>query len=110
VARRRWAQLIRRIYEIEPFVCPRCGWRLRIIACLTDPRVVGAILKHLADKGVDARSPPAPATTIDAARSPAPAGCSPARALRFPTRQAPVQGFAWVHAPFSRSEKPEPDR
>ena len=24
-ARRRWAQLIRRIYEVDPLLCPRCG-------------------------------------------------------------------------------------
>ena len=40
---------------------------MRIIAFLTEPKVVGAILKHLADKGVDARSPPAAPTDIDAA-------------------------------------------
>jgi hypothetical protein len=59
-ARRRWAQLIRRIYEVDPLVCPRCGGTMRIIAFITEPRVIGKILKHLADKGVDARSPPGP--------------------------------------------------
>jgi hypothetical protein len=58
-ARRRWALLIRRIYEIDPLVCPRCGGPMRIIAFITEPRVIGKILKHLAAKGVDARSPPA---------------------------------------------------
>ena len=56
--RRRWADLIRRIYEVDPLVCPRCGAPMRIIACITEPRVIGQILKHLAAKGIDARSPP----------------------------------------------------
>lgn len=65
--RRRWAELIRRIYEVDPLVCPRCGGTMRIIAFLTEPGVIRAILKHLAAKGLDARSPPAAATDIDAA-------------------------------------------
>jgi hypothetical protein len=31
---------------------------MRIIAFITEPRVIGQILKHLAAKGIDARSPP----------------------------------------------------
>lgn len=57
-ARRRWAQLIRRIYEVDPLVCPRCGGTMRIIAFITEPRVIASILRHLAATGVDARSPP----------------------------------------------------
>ena len=40
---------------------------MRIIAFITEPKVIGKILKHLAARGVDARSPPAAATDIDAA-------------------------------------------
>lgn len=56
-ARRGWAQLIRRIYEVDPLVCPRCGGQMRIIAFLTELSVIGKILRHLADKFVDARIP-----------------------------------------------------
>ena len=56
--RRVWAALIRRIYEVDPLVCPRCGGTMRIIAFITEPRVIGKILRHLAAQGVDARSPP----------------------------------------------------
>ncbi|HNX51056.1 MAG TPA: transposase [Thermoanaerobaculaceae bacterium] len=71
-ARRRWAQLIRRIYEVDPLVCPRCGGPMRIVACITESRVIGTILRHLAAKGVDARSPPgadpsSPQRTVTAA-------------------------------------------
>lgn len=57
-ARRRCAQLVRRIYEVDPLVCPRCGGTMRIIAFMTEPRVVGRILRHFTATEVDARSPP----------------------------------------------------
>ena len=71
-ARRRWAQLIRRIFEVDPLVCPRCGATMRIIAFITAPKVIDRILKHLAATGVDARSPPgadpsSPQRTVTAA-------------------------------------------
>ncbi len=43
-ARKRWANLIRHIYEVDPLVCPRCGGMMKIIAFVTEPRVVRAIL------------------------------------------------------------------
>ena len=55
--RRRWAHLIRRIYEVDPLVCPRCGEAMRIIAFITEPKVIAKILRHIAAKGIDARSP-----------------------------------------------------
>jgi len=59
VSRRRWAALIRRIFEVDPLVCPRCAGPMRIIAFITEPPVIKKILHHLAATGVDARSPPA---------------------------------------------------
>ena len=64
--RRRWAQLIRRIFEVDSLVCSRCRARMRItvppvvlgVAFITDPRVITRILRHLATKGADPRSPP----------------------------------------------------
>ena len=40
---------------------------MRIIAFITEPGVIGKILRQLASRGVDARSPPAGPTDIDAA-------------------------------------------
>ncbi|MGD1149110.1 MAG: transposase [Thermoanaerobaculaceae bacterium] len=57
--RRRWAEL-RHIYEVDPLVGPRCSGAMRIIAFITEPKGISAILKHLAAKGLDARSPPGP--------------------------------------------------
>lgn len=65
--RRRWAQLIRRIFEVDPLVCPRCGATMRIIAFITEPKVIGTILRYLTAKGIDARSPPTAHTDGEAA-------------------------------------------
>ena len=51
------ADLISRIYETDPLVCPRCGDEMRIIASITDRPVVRRILGHL-DDGPKDRSPP----------------------------------------------------
>lgn len=50
-ARSRWARLLARIYEVFPLRCPQCGSGMRILAFLTDPGPVGAILRHLASRG-----------------------------------------------------------
>jgi hypothetical protein len=35
-----WAEMIRKVYEVDPLLCPRRGGRRRIIAFLTDYAVV----------------------------------------------------------------------
>lgn len=58
VSRRRRAALIRRIYEVDPLVCPRCAGPMRIISFITEPEVIHRILTHLATKAAAERSPP----------------------------------------------------
>lgn len=53
-----WAQLIRRIYEVDPLTCTECGRRMRIIAFLLDPPVIRKILQHLATRPDRTRAPP----------------------------------------------------
>jgi hypothetical protein len=48
--RRRWSRLIKRVYEVDPLVCPSCGGEMRVIAFILDPAVVDAILRHLAGR------------------------------------------------------------
>jgi len=57
-ARRRWAELIRLVYEVDPLECPRCGGEMRVIALIQEPAVIDKILRHLRDKGRDARAGP----------------------------------------------------
>jgi hypothetical protein len=57
--RRSWAQLIRRIYEVDPLVCRECGAEMRILAFILDPAVIRKILRHLDKKrSLPARAPP----------------------------------------------------
>jgi hypothetical protein len=56
--RRSWAQLIKRIYEVDPLVCPSCGSEMKVIAFINEHDVVDAILRHLAK--TEARSPRGP--------------------------------------------------
>jgi len=57
-ARLRWAELLRRIYEVEPLTCPVCGTQMRIIAVIVQPKVIDKILGHLRAKGHDPRAGP----------------------------------------------------
>lgn len=62
-SRASWARLIRRIYEVDPLLCPRCRGPLEVLSVLVDPKVVDAILRHLhvtdQPTSVHARDPPA---------------------------------------------------
>jgi ribosomal protein S27E len=53
-----WADMIRKVYEVDPLVCPKCGGRMKIISFLTDWAVVDKIIDHLKLKFVAERPPP----------------------------------------------------
>ena len=58
-----WAQLLKRVFDIDIEHCPNCGGTLKIIAAIEDPPVIVKILTHL---GLPARAPPrAPAHRVD---------------------------------------------
>jgi hypothetical protein len=56
--RLRWADLIRRIYEVDPLLCSRCGATMRILAFITERRVIRKILEHLEKRPSSERGPP----------------------------------------------------
>lgn len=59
--KRNWARLLRKILEVDPMVCLRCGVEMTIIAVITDPLVVDKILAHLGSgRGHDPFEPRAP--------------------------------------------------
>jgi hypothetical protein len=45
--RRSWARLIKKLYEADPLVCPRCSGPLTIISLIGDSPVIEKILRHL---------------------------------------------------------------
>jgi hypothetical protein len=58
-----WARLLRKVFEVDPLSCARCGEEMRVIAVITVPKVIVRILRHLRETGGDdifaARAPPA---------------------------------------------------
>ena len=60
--RRSWARLLRKLLEVDPLLCPRCGVEMKIVAVITDPKVIDCILAHVEAGGgndpFDARAPP----------------------------------------------------
>ena len=63
--RSQWARLIKKIYETDPLVCPKCQGPMTIISFLEDPAVVKRILVHLKLWQVPERSPPPASTPRD---------------------------------------------
>jgi hypothetical protein len=55
-----WAEMIRKVYEANPMVYPRCGGRMRVVAFLTEYAVVDRIIRHLALTFATEKPPPAP--------------------------------------------------
>ncbi|MGQ0510135.1 MAG: IS91 family transposase [Betaproteobacteria bacterium] len=46
-AKAAWAKLIRKVYEVDPLECPKCGAQMRVIALIEDPAVIERILTWL---------------------------------------------------------------
>jgi hypothetical protein len=66
--RRSWARLIKKVYEIDPLLCPRCQGPMEIISCIEDPRVIKSILLHLKLWDLPPRPPPPAASPPDTIR------------------------------------------
>ena len=56
--KRRWAELLSRVFEIEVSVCPACAGAMRIVAFVTAQQAVRRILAHLDARDIDARAGP----------------------------------------------------
>jgi len=54
-----WAEMILKVYEVDPLIWPRCGGRMKAVAFLTDCAVVGRIIRHLELTFVAEKPPPA---------------------------------------------------
>ena len=57
--RKTWARMIKKVYEMDPLICPRCGFPMRVLSCIEDPPVVRRILDHLDLWDMQQRPPPA---------------------------------------------------
>lgn len=59
-ARRAWARLIRKVYEVDPLLCPACGGLMKVISLITEEDVIYRILNHLDLLEPDPPPPPPP--------------------------------------------------
>ncbi len=61
--RRRWSYFIRKVYEVDPLICPSCGGKMQIVGFCQEQTVVDELLRELGiDKDYEehAHAPPAP--------------------------------------------------
>ena len=61
-SRASWARLIRKVFEVDPLLCTKCGTEMKIISVITEHAVVDKIIRHIQKKATEettvARSPP----------------------------------------------------
>ena len=43
----KWRELIKKVWEADPLVCPRCSREMRIVALIDDRAVIERIRRHL---------------------------------------------------------------
>ena len=58
-----WARLLKRVFDIDISICPKCSGKIKIIAAIEDPSVIKKILSHMglptsAPRLAQARGPP----------------------------------------------------
>ncbi|MGB9004494.1 MAG: transposase [Candidatus Aminicenantales bacterium] len=53
-----WAAMIRKVYEVDPMISPKCGGVMKVVAFLTASTVVDRIIEHLKLTFVADRPPP----------------------------------------------------
>jgi hypothetical protein len=51
--------MIRKVYEVDPLLCPSWGGRMRIISFIKDHKVIDRIIAHL-ELTLEAERPPPP--------------------------------------------------
>ena len=66
---KKWRELIKKVWEADPLLCPQCHNEMRIITLIDEAAVIERILRHLglweAGVRVDAaRDPPEPAEPV----------------------------------------------
>jgi len=54
-ARRRsaWARVLRKVFEVDPLLCPKCGTPMKVVAWVTDPVVIERIRTHRKRAGLE---------------------------------------------------------
>ncbi len=53
-----WAEMIRKVYEVNLLLCPECGAEMKIITFIEDHKVIDKIIGHLKISFMTERPPP----------------------------------------------------
>jgi len=53
-----WAEMIRKVYEVDPMLCPKCGGTMKVVAFITDYQAVDRIIDHLKLRFIAEKPPP----------------------------------------------------
>jgi hypothetical protein len=53
-----WADMIRKVYEVDPLLCPSCGGQMRVIAFIENHKTIDKIICHLKLSFIAERPPP----------------------------------------------------
>jgi len=59
-----WARLLQKVYEVDPFICPKCQGAMSVVAIIEDPKELGKIIEWANQQEKEprltlcARSPP----------------------------------------------------
>ena len=61
VPSRGWAEMIKKVYQIDPLICPQCGGRMTIISFIEDHKVIDKIIDHLKLTFIAEHPPPSQA-------------------------------------------------
>jgi hypothetical protein len=51
--------MIRKVYEVDPLLCPSCGGQMRIISFIEEPKTIDRIIRYL-ELRFEAERPPPP--------------------------------------------------
>ena len=95
--RRRWAALIKHIYQADPLLCPQCGGTMKIIAFIEahQPDLIRRILEHCGLwHDPPPRGPPRSSSPSRPVRSVATAGECPAVSRFTPPSKAEAHRYA----------------
>jgi len=55
---RGWAEMIKKVYEVDPLLCPKCRGQMHIISFIDDHKVIDKIISHLKLSFMAERPPP----------------------------------------------------
>ena len=50
--------MIRKVYEVDPMACPKCGGTMKVVAFITNYQAVDRIIEHLKLTFVAEKPPP----------------------------------------------------